>query len=148
MNPSEFRQNIQVKFNGLVKKSDSYNKYEYLIRIDKIDNISKSHNISDIDIALAFKNYTSESNVDLYINSYRPDSPEKFLIDPNNLLIDIENLFITNSPPKNISTWSDIKFNIIVTNIRKLNEDIDIVPYINGVSPTNNKSTSSITQNR
>lgn len=148
MNPSDFRKNIQLKFNGLVKKSDSYNKYEYLIRMDKVDNISKSHDISDIDISLAFKNYTSESNVDLYINSYRPDSPEKFLIDPNDLLVNIENLFVTNSPPENISTWSNIKFNIIVTNIGELEEDIDIVPYINGISPTNNKSTSSITQDR
>lgn len=141
MNSNKLRKNICIKLDKKDTKPTNYSRYKFLVSVDDLEDISKTHNIEDIDISFAFRNYTHETNVDIYTNSYRPDSPETFKIDPDLSLVSLEKFYISNDPPTNISSWSDINLTIIVDKKGSLSDNISIIPYIDGVSVSDESKT-------
>lgn len=145
METKDLRNNIQLynRSNSSGNKDDIMS-YTYYISIDAIDDVPKPRDISENNISFAFENYTENSDVRLYKNTYRPDS-DKFKIDPQKSKINWRDLYISKNIPDTISTWSDIEFTIVVENYSRIDKNITIVPYIDGISVNReNKNTSKI----
>jgi hypothetical protein len=138
MDSEKLRKNINFCFNGIDVRT-SYTKYKYSISYDESEHVQKSHKISENKISLAFDNYTRELDTELYVNSYRPDNREKFMINPDDLLVELDHIFISGSPPISISPFSSIEFKIIATDTENIQNKIRIIPHIDGVS-TNSSS--------
>lgn len=145
METKDLRNNIQLyhRSNSSGNKDDIMS-YTYYISIDAIDDVPKPRDISENNISFAFENYTENSDVRLYKNTYRPDS-DKFKIDPRKSKINWSDLYISKNSPDTISTWSDIEFTIVVENYSRIDNNITIIPYIDGISVNRkNKNTSKI----
>lgn len=138
MDSNKLRKNISLQFNGIISQKN-YTAYKYKITYNKSDKIATAHDISNNKISLAFDNYTKDSETELYVNSYRPDSRGKFMINPESPIIELEDIFISGSPPISISPFSSIEFTIIATDTDNIQDKIRIIPHIDGVS-TNSSS--------
>lgn len=142
MDTNNLRNNIQI-FHRSNNSGNKHNimSFTYYVSISPIDDVPKSWDISDNNISFAFENYTTDSDILLYKSTYRPDS-DKFKINPQKSKINWDELYISKTVPETISTWTDFEFTIVVENYKQIDDEVIIIPYIDGISVnrTNNNT--------
>lgn len=137
MESNKLRNHIQIR-KSRVKTREDIMKLTITLSIENIGDVARTRDIEENKISVAFENYTKDSDITLYKNSYRPDS-SKFKINPNENFIDLNELIISKDTPKKISPWSNFEFTIVIENYSYEEDDIRLIPYIDGISVSNSK---------